>query len=170
MKARWQAFKKRHWDGRAARERRAIALATLILSPFLAYFLLWQPAHVANKKLRIAIPIMRAQTAHLRTQMAEVEMLRHHPHPAILNASALKAAVEASAQRHKMRDAISSLDTQEPNAVRITLASVSFEQWVNWLRALQQEQHIRAESVGIAALTQVGMVKISATLTNGETH
>lgn len=170
MKARWQAFKKRHWDGRAARERRAIALATLGLSPFLAYFLLWQPAYVANKKLRVAIPAMRAQAAHLRTQMAEVEMLNHRPHPAILDATSLRAAVEASSLRHKMRDAISSLDAQEPNAVRVTLASVSFEEWVNWLRVLQQEQHIRPESVGIAALTQPGMVKISATLTNGETH
>lgn len=167
MKARWQVFKKRHWDGRAASERRAIAFAALALSPLLAYFLLWQPAHAANKKLRADIPAMRTQAVHLRTQMAEVEMLRHHPHPALLDATALKTAVEESALRHKMRDAISSLDAQEPNAVRITLASVSFEQWLNWLRDLQQEQHIRAESVGIAALTQAGMVKVSATLTNG---
>lgn len=170
MKARWQIFKKRHWDGRAAHERRAIALAALVLSPLLAYFLLWQPAHVANKKLYTGIPTMRAQAAHLHTQMAEVEMLRHRPHPAILDATALKAAVEASALRNKMRDAISGLDAQEPNAVRITLASVSFEQWLRWLRDLQQEQHIRAESVGIAALSQAGMVKVSATLINGGTQ
>lgn len=170
MKARWQAFKKRHWDSRAARERRAIALAALVLSPLLAYFLLWQPAHVANRKLRAGIPTMRAQAAHLHTQMTEVEMLRHSPHPAIFDATALKAAVEASALRHQVRGAISSLDAQEPNAVRIMLASVSFEQWLRWLRDLQQEQHIRAESVGIAALPQAGMVKVSATLTNGGTQ
>ena len=167
MKARWLAFKKRHWDCRAAPERRAIALAALLLSPLLAYFLLWQPAHIADKKLRAAIPAMRVQAARLHTQAEEVEMLRHRPHPATLDATALKTAVEASALRHKIRDAISGLDAQEPNTVRITLATVSFEQWLRWLRDLQQEQHISAESVGVAALSQAGMVKVNATLTNG---
>jgi type II secretory pathway component PulM len=44
---------------------------------------------------------------------------------------------------------------------------VSFEQWLRWLRALQQEQHIRADSLSVAMLPQPGMVKISATLING---
>jgi len=170
MKARWQAFRKRYWDGRAASERRAIALGALVLSPLFAYFLLWQPAHVATAKLRASVPAMRTQAAHLRTQAAEAETLRHHPRPAVLDANALKTAVEESAVRHQMRDALTSLDAQQPNAVRITLAAVSFEQWLNWLRSLQQEQHIRADSVGVAALPQRGMVKVSATLTNGGTQ
>lgn len=167
MKARWLAFKKRHWDGRAARERRALALVAVVLLPVVAYSVLWQPAHSANAKLRSAVPEMRAQAQQLRSQTDEVAMLRHRPHPAVLEASDLKAAVEASAQRHKMRAAITTLDAQEPNALRITLAAVSFEQWLGWLRDLEQEQHIRAESAGIAALPQSGMVRISATLTNG---
>ena len=167
MKARWQAFKKRNWDARAARERRAITLGALLLSPLLGYFLLWQPAHVANAKLHAGIPNMRIQAAHLRVQASEAEALRHAPRPAVLDAAALKTAIEESAVRHQMRAALSSLDAQQPDAVRITFAAVSFEQWLNWLRGLQQEQHIRAESVGIAALPQPGMVKINATLTNG---
>lgn len=167
MSARWKEFRKRYWDGRAARERQAIVLAALVLSPLLAYFLLWQPAHTAGAKLRASVPAMRAQAAHLHEQATEVEMLRHRPAPAVLDAVALKTAIEESAVRHQLREAITSLDAQEPNAVRITLAAVSFEQWLRWLRDLQQEQHIRAASAGIAALPQTGMVKISATLSNG---
>ena len=170
MNARWLAFKKRHWDGRSAPERRAIMLGALVLSPVIAYFLLWQPAHVANTRLRASVPVMRAQAAYLRAQAAEAEMLRHRPRPAILDANALKTAIEESAARHKIRDAISTIDAQGGNAVRITLASVSFEQWLHWLRDLQQEQHVRAESAGIAALPQTGTVRINATLTNGGTQ
>jgi type II secretory pathway component PulM len=166
MSARWQAFNKRYWDGRGAGERNTIALAALLLLPALGYFLLWQPAHVAAAKLRAGVPALRAQAAQLRDQAAEVEMLRHRPQPAVLDAGSLKLAVEASAVRHQLRDAITTLDAQEPDAVRISLAAVAFEQWLRWLRDLQQEQHIRAESVGIAALPQPGMVKVSATLTN----
>lgn len=167
MKARWQAFRKRHWDGRAANERRAIALAAWVLTPLLAYFLLWQPAHHANAGLRASIPALRIQAALLRTQASEAEALRHRSRPAVLDANALKAAVEESAARHKLRDTLSTLDAGGANSVRITLAAVSFEQWLHWLRDLQQEQHIRAESAAIAALPQTGMVRINATLTNG---
>ncbi len=170
MKARWQAFKKLHWDDRAANERRAITLGALALSPLIAYFLLWQPAHVANAKLLASVPAMRAQAAHLRTQAVEAEAVRHLPHPAVLDANALKTAIEESAVRHQIRGALSSLDVQPPNAVRITLVSVSFEQWLNWVRSLQQEQHIRVESTGIAPLPQTGMAKINATLINGGTE
>lgn len=167
MNARWLAFRKRYWDERSARERRALALAALLLSPPLAYLLLWQPAHVATAKLHASVPAMRAQAARVHVQSEEVEMLRHRPRPAVLDAAALKAAVEESAVRHKLRDAISTLDAQEPRAVRLTLTAVSFEQWINWLRDLQQEQHIRTESASIAALPQAGMVRINATLTSG---
>jgi type II secretory pathway component PulM len=167
MKARWQAFKKRYWDGRAVQERRIIAMGTLILSPIIAYFLLWQPAHLANTKLLVTVPAMRTEAAHLRLQAVEAETVRHLPHPAVLDANALKSAIEESAVRHQLRSAISSLDAQPPNTVRVTLDSVSFEQWINWLRSLQQEQHIRVSSSGIASLPQKGFVKINATLING---
>jgi type II secretory pathway component PulM len=170
MKALWLAFKKRHWDGRAPKERRAIILGSLILSPIIAYFLLWQPAHLANAKLRAVVPDLRAQAAHLRSQVAEAESVRHLPHSTVLDANALKTAIEESAVRHHIRNAISSIETQPPDIVRLTLASVSFEQWLDWLRSLQQEQHIRVESTGIAPLPQSGIVKINATLTNGGTE
>lgn len=166
MKARWQALKKRHWDERKASERRIITLGAWTLAPLLAYFLLWQPAHIATAKLRAGVPVMRVQAATVRVQAVEAEMLRHRPQPAVLDAAALKTAIEESALRHRMRDAISTLDAQQPDAVRIALPAVAFDQWLDWLRGLQQEQHIRAESVGISALPQPGMVKVVATLTN----
>lgn len=170
MKARWLAIRKQYWDSRAARERQTLTLAALVLTPLLAYVVLWQPAHSAVAKLRASVATLRLQAVRLQLQAAEVEMLRHHPQPAVFDALALQSAVEASAVRYQLREALTTLDAQPPNAVRITLASVSFEQWLRWLRALQQEQHIRADSIGIAALPQAGMVKVSATLINGGTQ
>jgi general secretion pathway protein M len=168
MKARWAALKQRHWNGRPASERRLLAFLALILIPVFSYLLLWQPAHHAVAQLQASVPAMRAQAAHMRGQAAEVEALRHRPRPALFDAAALKTAVEESAVRHQLRDALSALDAQEPNTVRITLASISFAQWLGWIRELEQEQHIRVDAADIAALPQTGMVKISATLTNGE--
>ena len=167
MKARWIEFRKRHWDGRSARERQVIVLSALLLVPVVAYWLLWQPAYTASAKLRTSVPVLRAQADQMRVQVAEAEALRHRPRPAVLDGGALKQAIDASATRHQLREALSSLDAAGPHSVRMTLASVSFEQWLDWLRNLERESHIRAESVSVTALPQLGLVAVNATLTNG---
>lgn len=170
MNARWVNFKKHNWDTRSPQERKVLKLIGWFLIPVLLYFVLWQPAHLAVRKLRASVPALYIQAERLRNQADEVELLRHRPKPALLDAAALKSSIEDSAVRHSMRESISTLDLQETHAVRISFVSVSFEQWLLWLRALQQEQHIRADSVNVAMLPQAGMVKISATLINGGTQ
>lgn len=170
MKSAWQEFKSKNWDSRSAQERKVLKLLGWAMTPMLIYFVLWQPARLAVKRLHTSVPVMHMEAERLRMQAGEVEMLRHRPKPALLDAVAMKSTIEDSASRHSLREAISTLDLQEPSAVRISFASVSFEQWLRWLKALQQEQHIRADSVSVAMLPQTGMVKISATLINGGTQ
>lgn len=167
MKTRLQQLRNQHWNNRPAQERRTILLGAIVLIPILYYFLLWQPAHQALAKLHTVVPVLQAQAARLTEQAAEVEALRHRPQLAALDAVALKTSVDESAQRHQLRAAITTLEIQEPGSVRIACDSISFAAWLNWLRDLQQEQHIRADSVSVAALPQSGMIKVSATLNNG---
>jgi general secretion pathway protein M len=167
MKTRYQAIKKRNWDERAFAERRAIALAALVILPLIFYYLIWQPAHHAVARLSASVPVLRAQAALLHDQAAEVATLEHSPHPAVLAVAALKSVVETSAEQHQIRGAITTLDAQGSNSVRMTLDSVSFDRWLRWMRDLQQEQNVRVDSAGVAALSQPGMVKINSVLTNG---
>lgn len=167
MKANWLILKKRYWEPRTEQERKLLKMTGWGLAPILLYLVLWQPAHTAVRKLQDGVPLLYRDAERLRNQADEVEMLRHRPKPALLDAVALKAAVEDSATRNDLREAISTLDLQQPNAVRISFAAVSFAKWLRWLSALQQEQHIRADSVSVSMLSQPGMVKISATLING---
>ena len=170
MNSRWQTLRRKHWDERAYQERRTIALGTLVILPLLAYFLLWQPAHDALAKLHATLPQLRIQAEQMRLAAQQVEDLRHRPKLAVLDSTAVKNAVEESADRHQLRTSLSSVTAQEPNGVRITLSAVSFEKWLSWLRELQQSQHIRIESVSVTPLTAAGMVSIRATLTNGSSQ
>ena len=167
MKTRWQELSSKHWNNRPVQERRIIAIASTLLFPIVFYFLLWQPAHHAVAMLHNTLPVLQAQALKLREQSAEVDALRHRPELAALDATALKSSIAESAARHQLRASITSLETQEPNGARITCDAVSFALWINWLRELEQEQHIRAEAISISALPQSGMVKVSATLNNG---
>lgn len=170
MKAHLQRLREQHWDARAPTERRAIAAGALIVLPLFAYFLLWQPAHDAVGKLHETLPQLRIQTEQMRRAAGQIEEIRHRPKLAVMNALAVKTAIEESAARHQLRDALTTVTEQEPNGVRLTLSSVSFEKWLNWLRELQQSQHIRIDSVAVTPLAEPGMVMVRATLTNGSTQ
>jgi general secretion pathway protein M len=167
MRQRWLAFRKTAWDERAPRERRILGAAMILLLPPLVYLALWQPAHRALARLHATLPVMRAQAVEMKRQAQEVELLRQRSRPAVLDAISLKAVVQASAARYQLSDAMQRLDALEPNGVHVAFASVPFAQWLHWVRNLQQEQHIRVESLDIAALPTAGMVKISANLVNG---
>ena len=167
MNARLQQLRQQHWDARPPQERKWIAVGALCLSPLLAYLLLWQPAHESLGKLHGTLPQLRIQTEQMRLASAQVEEMRHRPQLAVLNGSAIKAAVEESAAQHQLREALTTIEVQEPNGVRVTLVSVSFEKWLGWLRELQQSQHIRIETIAITPLSDSGLVAIRATLTNG---
>lgn len=167
LKARWQQLRKTAWDSRPPQDRRALSLAAAVLVPTLAYFVLWQPAHVGVSKLQAQLPTLRTQAALMRREAREVEVLQQQAKPAMLNPTAMKSAIEDSAEAFQLRGAIQSLEGMEPNGVRISFASVPYGQWLAWVRRLQQEQHIRVDTLSVVALQTEGMVKIDATLVNG---
>jgi type II secretory pathway component PulM len=157
-----------HWDTRTLHERRIILLSLSVALPVLCYFLLWQPAHHALTKLHSRLPQLRMQMEQMHRAAAQVEALRHQSRLAVMDALAVKSAIEESATRHQLFAQLTTLTAQEPNGARITLTSVSFEKWLAWLRELQTSQHLRVDSVAITQLAEPGMVAIRATLTNGE--
>jgi type II secretory pathway component PulM len=169
MKAYLQKIRLQRWDARPLNERRAIGIGALLILPLFAYFLLWQPAHEAIGKLHTKLPQLRIQTEQMRRAAELVEEMRHRPQLTVMDATAVKNAVEASASRHQLREALTTITAQEPSAVRVTFAAVSFEKWLIWLRELQQSQHIRIDSVSITPLSEPGMVAVLSTLTNGDT-
>ena len=126
MSSLWQKLRRRHWDERAVQERHSIALGALFTLPLLAYLLLWQPAHDALAKLHATLPQLRIQSEQMRVAARQVEDLRHRPKLAVMDATAVRNAVEESATRHQLRESLSSIAVQEPNGVRITLSAVSF--------------------------------------------
>ena len=169
MKAHLKTLRLQHWDARPLHERRVMMLGASFVLPLLVYFLLWQPAHQAIGKLHENLPRLRMQTAQMRLAAEQVEALHHRPQLAVMDALAVKAAIEESASRHQLREALTSIIALEPRSVRITFTAVSFKQCLIWLHELQTAQHIRADSVSITRLSEPGMVAVRATLANGDT-
>jgi general secretion pathway protein M len=151
----------------APQEKKALKIGAWVLTPVLIYMVLWQPAHEATQKLHVSLPVLNMAEESLRSYANEIEVLRSKAKPTLLDAALLKSILEESAARNNLREAITTLDLQPPNAVRISFTAVSFDQWLKWLRVLQHEKAIRVDAMSVAKLPQAGMVKISATLING---
>lgn len=167
MNARLKAVREQYWTTRPAHERRLLLAVGAVVLPFLAYALLWRPAHQEVAKLQLLLPAQRIQAASMQQWAKEIDELRHRPAIAVLAPNALRAGVEESAVRHQVRAAINSIEVQEPNGVRVVIDAMSFARWLDWLRSLQQEQHIRVESLAITSLQETGMVSIRATMVSG---
>jgi type II secretory pathway component PulM len=168
FKPAWERLRKRAWDSRPAQDRRVLAAGAAVLAPTLAYFVLWHPAHVADARLEAQLPEMRTQAAIMKREAVEAAVLRQQPKPAVLNPTAMKAVIERSADAFQLRSAMESLEGMEPNGVRITFSAVPYARWLSWVRQLKAQQHIRVNTLSVVALQTEGMVKISATLVNGE--
>lgn len=169
LKTRWQQFRKTSWDSRSTQDRRALMAAAVVLAPILVYFVLWQPAHAGVARLEEKLPAMRTQAGLMKREVREIEVLQQQAKPTMLNPTEMKTIIENSAEASQLRSAIQSLEGMEPNGVRISFSSVPYALWLNWIRRLQQEQHIRVNTLSVVALQTEGMVKIDATLVNGVT-
>jgi general secretion pathway protein M len=164
MKHLFARLKARHWDVLSATEQKTVTRGAWILVPLLMYALLWQPAHQALPKLQIALPQLRAQAEQMQSLAGQTQTLRQQAQLAVLDSDALKTAVEKSAKEANLPILVV---PGEPNSVRISADSISFAQWLQWQRSLEQTQHIRVSSAMLAATPEAGMIKMQATLTNG---
>ncbi|MGE5757247.1 MAG: type II secretion system protein GspM [Sideroxydans sp.] len=164
MKKLVSQLKARHWDTLSATEQKTVMRGAWVLVPLLMYGLLWQPVHEALPKLQAALPQLRAQADQMQALAGQAQSLRQQAQLAVLDSDALKIAVEKSAQAAGLPLLVV---PGELNSVRVSADNLAFAQWLQWLRTLEQTQHIRVASAMLVASPEPGMVKVQATLTNG---
>ncbi len=164
MKARLADLKAAHWDTLSAAEQKTIRRGAWVLLPLLAYGLLWQPAHEALPKLQASLPALRAQAGQMAMQAGEVQDLRQRAQLAVLDSNALKSVVERSASESGLSLIVT---PGEQNSVHISAEELSFEQWLQWLHAVERSQHVRVATAMLSASQAPGKVKVQATLING---
>lgn len=157
-------LKTEHWDTLSATEQKTVRRGAWLLLPLLAWGLLWHPAHQALPKLQASLPQLRAQADQMQSLAGQAQSLRQQAQLAVLDSDALRNAVEKSAREANLPLLVTS---GEQNSVRISAESLPFAQWLQWQRMLENTQHIRVSSAMLAAISEPGMVRVQATLTNG---
>jgi len=167
MKSDFLMQMKSRWEALTASEQNMVKWGAAIVLPSLFYLLLWQPAHTNVAKLQTSVPQMRAQLAQIQVQAVEVQTLRQGAHPAMLEGDALRHIVAGAAEAVGWAAPMFVIEQADKQAVRVTAESIEFARWVKFLRELDSAHHIRADSLTVTPSPTSGMVKVSASLTNG---
>ena len=160
MKERFQQF----WMQASPRERWLIGGGLGLLLVVVLIFYVWQPVVRDRQKLRANLPQLRANADQMRLNAAEVVRLKTLPSSSSLPNGGIRGAVEESAAAFKLRDSMSQVSVEGDGRISISMATVSFDNWVRWLGHLQEQYRIRLESCRVEALPQPGMVRIKAVL------
>ena len=159
MKQAWQAF----WFTRSHRERAVLLAACVILAFVLVYVFVWRPLIQSSERLRQALPYQQRELAVIRELANEIPTLRKITPPT--RPSNTVTAIEASAVRYQIREAVSQLERLEDNRVKLRFNNVRVSNLIAWLEALQREDRLRIAELQLAALTQAGMARAEVSLT-----
>ncbi|MBI3523658.1 MAG: type II secretion system protein M [Betaproteobacteria bacterium] len=155
------------WAARQPRERSFL----MALAAFVALALLLQglwSAHSARVRLHNQIPQLRLQVATLQRQAGEIRQLQSLPaSPAAQEGNALLTAAIAAARTTGLVLAANQLQLEGPRQLRLR-ANLPFDQWLEWIAALQRDAHLRLILCRIEGADEAapggmpGVVKIDA--------
>ena len=152
------------WQQINSRERLVISGGALLLLIIIAYFYLWQPLSQERLRLRASLPQLKLSAAQMRANVDEVMRLKANLNQAPQSAQSLRTVLEQSATAFKLRENLSQLNIEGENRIRLSMTSVPFDDWIQWLAQLQTQHRIRLESCRVAGLPAPGMVKVDAVL------
>jgi type II secretory pathway component PulM len=92
---------------------------------------------------------------------AEITRLERAPLPAPVDA---RTAFDASLAAAGLRAAVTQVEWQQQNRVRVTLANARFPDVIAWLEALQRQSGLRPVEATFSALAEPGAVRVDLIL------
>lgn len=143
------------WGTRSAREKQALSAAAVFAAAAVFYSLVWAPLSRERVRLSADLPQLRTQLHQMRADADELGRLKAAAKPP---AADLKSAVEPLA--HAKPEISAGTDGR----VRISIARVSAAEWFGWIAAMHAGHGLRVERTRVEALSEPGLVRVSADL------
>ena len=153
------------WEERSPRDRTIIIALSIIVAVAL-YLTLIQSAYRARARLGTSLTTLRAQAQRLDADANELARVRALPRATAAQTD-LRSQVQAQAAAAGLASAMLRIDAKDADQVLVVFGSVPFADWLAWVATLQS-QRIRLETSRIEALSNPGLVGVSATFTRAK--
>ncbi len=149
------------WQARNPREQWVLGSGAVILLLLVLIFKIWLPVQRANVRLQQQVPVLQGQLAQMQHEANEWQHL-HHTATALPVSGDLGQQLSASAAVHGLR--IASLQVADQQQAELVMDDVSFDAWVTWIEALQNENHLFVTSCQIARQPSSNRVHVQVML------
>ena len=145
------------WENTTEREQRLTVISVVMFFVAIVYFLLWQP--LANNLAESQQKLNKAQQT---LQWVEVNSDKIIASGLIDNQAGspqnLSQLINSTARRNKIN--IARIQGRN-GTVDLSINQIEFNQFIEWLTALQNQYHVQVVSVDISQDKVQGMVKVS---------
>lgn len=162
---------KHWWQGLAERERRLAGGGAVLALVLLCYALVWQPFQERLKKLRQAVAEGRAELAWMRQAAPEVKRLSGLASAASAESrsggQSLLTLVDQTARTAGLGSALTRVEPQGNEQLKVSLEKASFDTLVRWLGALEQEYGVTVVNGTVDRRSENGQVDARLTLQGG---
>ncbi|MGC2517509.1 MAG: type II secretion system protein M [Burkholderiales bacterium] len=154
------------WQRMAARERRLVTAALLLVTVVIAHGLLWSPLQKELSRLRDSVPEERTQLAWMR---AEAGRLRKSGPRAPAQPAARDAVstVEQTAAAQGIRTQITHIEAESGSGAQVTFEAVPFNALITWLAELQDRHGLHVDGATLDSHTVSGTVNARIRLRSG---
>lgn len=149
------------WMAREARERLMLGGGGVIALALILYLAIWDPIRSSADQLAGELPRLREQAAQFNRDAQEAERLRAQG-AARGPAPAIATAIQDSARRAAIADAIKSVQPMGTDRAQVTMGVVAFDGFMRWLGDLGQGSGVVVESLSAKAAPEVGKVQVDA--------
>jgi type II secretory pathway component PulM len=151
----------RTWQARPPQQRKALAVASVLLLLAFAAWLL-QAGNELHGTLRERVTNLRAQASGMEQQAGELETIRAEP-PLVVSGGDLLSLVRTTAATAGLTEALTRSDALGVDQVAVACGAIAFADWLAWIEALQA-RNVRVESARIETLSTPALVSVTATL------
>lgn len=135
-----------YWSGLQPRERRILAGGAAALLLLLFYALIWDPYTSNVQRLRETVAEQRVLLTWMEQAAQEVRQLRGSgAAPASMDGRSLLAVTDSSARQSGLGDAVTRVEPDGDQAVRVWLEKAPFNEMVQWLDQLHEQYAVAVE-------------------------
>lgn len=152
------------WFSRSPSERTVAAVLAILMGALLCYWFI----HVAEQernRLKRSVSTLKSQAVAMEQQTSEFGRLNTAAGKSPPAPKDLRGTVQGVIDSSGISAALVKMDAPDAGTLHISFSALSFADWLAFVRNLQTQQ-IRIESCRIEALTTIGRVSITATLSS----
>ena len=153
------------WLSLNQREKRIVLAGGIFSFLLLVYLLIWQPFTDTIANMKQDLITQRELLVWIKDKVPEIQNLRQSNKTTKLDiGESLLVTIDNSLNTNNLKNANPELAQTSQNKVRISFASVSFNDMIAWLTQIWQKYPIKIEQVSIIPTQEEGVVKAELTL------